>query len=189
MSLEKGGRSSAQHSGMWARLHWLLEENRDLPCRSDSGHTPAIDVSFRFHASRPIGSHTTSTISLSPHIYIYAISPACDLQTTKQAHHNDKLSYTRFDFFLYHHPKNQKDSRQHSIMYSISLLLLLVSIDSSDGVQTAEGHLSRRQTSTPVALWGACNYPSQGINGPLPCASGGECICKDDSTCRTMIVR
>ena len=35
----------------------------------------------------------------------------------------------------------------------------------------------------PVPLWGACDFPSQGINGPLPCASGSECICKDDSTC------
>ena len=35
----------------------------------------------------------------------------------------------------------------------------------------------------PVPLWGACNFPSQGINGPLPCALGSECICKDDSTC------
>ena len=48
------------------------------------------------------------------------------------------------------------------------------------GVQAAARLLPRQG---PVPLWGACNFPSQGINGPLPCASGSECICKDDSTC------
>ena len=45
----------------------------------------------------------------------------------------------------------------------------------------AAARLLPRQGQVP--LWGACNFPSQGINGPLPCASGSECICKDDSTC------
>lgn len=48
------------------------------------------------------------------------------------------------------------------------------------GFQAAARLLPRQG---PVPLWGACNFPSQGINGPLPCASGSECICKDDSTC------
>ena len=74
-------------------------------------------------------------------------------------------------------------------MYSISWLLLLVRMESSDGAQAAEGRLSRRQSSTLVALWEACNYPSQGINGPLSCVSGSECICKDDSTCRNIVFR
>ena len=66
-------------------------------------------------------------------------------------------------------------------MYSISLLLLLAGASYPDGSQAAAGRLSRRQSAAPVELWGACNYPSQGINGPLPCASGSECICKDES--------
>ena len=66
-------------------------------------------------------------------------------------------------------------------MYSVGLLLLLTSISYPEGAQALGGRLSRRQSDTPVELWGACNYPSQGINGPLPCASGSECICKDDS--------
>lgn len=37
---------------------------------------------------------------------------------------------------------------------------------------------TRRDT---VALWDACDYPSMGINGPLQCAQGSECICKDAS--------
>ena len=37
---------------------------------------------------------------------------------------------------------------------------------------------TRRDT---VALWDACNFPSMGINGPLQCAPGSECICKDSS--------
>ena len=94
MSLEKGWRSSVQHNGMWARLHWLLEENRDPSSRPDSGHTPAIDASFRFHAFRPSGRHTGSAVSSGSRIYICSVSPACDLQTSKQAHRNDKLSYT-----------------------------------------------------------------------------------------------
>ena len=72
-------------------------------------------------------------------------------------------------------------------MYSISLLLLLAGINFPDGTQGAKDRLSRRQSSSPVELWGACNYPSQGINGPLPCASGGECICKDESKCKTIL--
>jgi len=32
-----------------------------------------------------------------------------------------------------------------------------------------------------VELWGTCNEPSIGINGPLQCADGSQCICKDDS--------
>ena len=66
-------------------------------------------------------------------------------------------------------------------MYSVSLFLLLAGSIHPEGIQAAGGRLSRRQSSSPVDLWGACNYPSQGINGPLPCASGSECICKDDS--------
>ena len=68
-------------------------------------------------------------------------------------------------------------------MYSIGLLLLLAGVTYPDGAQATRGRLSRRQSSTPVELWGACNYPSQGINGPLPCVDGSECICKDDSKC------
>ena len=77
-----------------------------------------------------------------------------------------------------------------SIMYSsISSIkvLLLALLHYSDSVHAVGGRLSRRQSSTPVALWDPCYYPSQGINGPLPCASGSECICKDDSTCSTTI--
>lgn len=71
-------------------------------------------------------------------------------------------------------------------MYTFSLLLLLAGINFPDGTQAAKDRLSRRQSSSsPVELWGACNYPSQGINGPLPCASGSECICKDESKCKT----
>lgn len=33
----------------------------------------------------------------------------------------------------------------------------------------------------PVELWGTCNEPSIGINGPLPCVDGSQCICKDAS--------
>ena len=67
-------------------------------------------------------------------------------------------------------------------MYSVSLLLLLASANYPDGSQAAiAGRLPRRQSTGTVELWGACNYPSQGINGPLPCADGSECICKDDS--------
>ena len=67
-------------------------------------------------------------------------------------------------------------------MYSVSLLLLLASANYPDGSQAATaGRLSRRQSTGTVELWGACNYPSQGINGPLTCADGSECICKDDS--------
>ena len=40
----------------------------------------------------------------------------------------------------------------------------------------------------PVNLWGACNYPSQGIIGPLPCEVGSECICKDNSTLNAVIL-
>ena len=73
-------------------------------------------------------------------------------------------------------------------MYSVSLLLLLASANYPDGSQAAAaGPLSRRQSTGPVELWGACNYPSQGINGPLPCVDGSECICKDDSKCRGLI--
>ena len=68
-------------------------------------------------------------------------------------------------------------------MYSISLLLLLAGVSYPDNSQAAAGRLSRRQSTGSVELWGACNYPSQGINGPLPCADGSECICKDDSKC------
>ena len=77
-----------------------------------------------------------------------------------------------------------------SIMYSsISSveLLLLALLHCSESVHAVSGRLSRRQSSTPVALWDPCNYPSQGINGPLPCATGSECICKDDSTCASLI--
>ena len=73
-------------------------------------------------------------------------------------------------------------------MYSVSLLLLLAGANYPDGSQAASaGHLSRRQSTGTVELWGACNYPSQGINGPLPCVDGSECICKDDSKCRGLI--
>ena len=75
-------------------------------------------------------------------------------------------------------------------MYSVSLLLLLASANYPDVSQAAAaGRLSRRQSTGPVELWGACNYPSQGINGPLPCVDGSECICKDDSKCRSLIQR
>lgn len=73
-------------------------------------------------------------------------------------------------------------------MYSTRLLLLLASIEYPNDAQAFGGRPFRRQNSTPVALWGVCNYPSQGINGPLACASGSECICKDDSTCNTHIL-
>ena len=66
-------------------------------------------------------------------------------------------------------------------MYSLGLLLLLAGTNYPDGSQAAAGRLSRRQSTGTVELWGACNYPSQGINGPLPCTDGSECICKDDS--------
>ena len=33
----------------------------------------------------------------------------------------------------------------------------------------------------PVELWGTCNEPGVGINGPLPCIDGAQCICKDAS--------
>ena len=69
---------------------------------------------------------------------------------------------------------------------SIEVLLLAV-VHFSESVHAVSGRLSRRQSSSPVALWDPCNYPSQGINGPLPCATGSECICKDDSTCGTMM--
>ena len=73
-------------------------------------------------------------------------------------------------------------------MYSVSLLLLLAGANYPDGSQAAAaGRLSRRQSTGTVELWGTCNYPSQGINGPLPCADGSECICKDDSKCRDLI--
>lgn len=72
-------------------------------------------------------------------------------------------------------------------MYSTASIFLLAVFGYPDGTQAAEGRLSRRQSSAPVALWGACNYPSQGINGPLPCVSGSECICKDDSMCNLLI--
>ena len=45
---------------------------------------------------------------------------------------------------------------------------------------------TRRDT---VALWDACNYPAMGINGPLQCAPGSECICKDDSKLSRMRTR
>ncbi|KAF6217829.1 hypothetical protein HO133_006240 [Letharia lupina] len=64
-------------------------------------------------------------------------------------------------------------------MYSISLLLLLASTGYPEGTRAAGGRLSRRQGSTLVPLWGACNYPSQGINGPLPCASGTYAQCRE----------
>lgn len=63
-------------------------------------------------------------------------------------------------------------------MLLTSLLLLLSAQFMS--VEAAATLLPRQGT---VPLWGACNFPSQGINGPLPCASGSECICKDDSSC------
>lgn len=43
--------------------------------------------------------------------------------------------------------------------------------------------------SGPVALWEPCNFPSQGINGPLPCADGAQCICKDECRRPFSIVR
>ena len=73
-------------------------------------------------------------------------------------------------------------------MYSVSLLLLLAGANYPDGSQAAAARqLSRRQSTGTVELWGACNYPSQGINGPLPCTDGSECICKDDSKCTGLI--
>lgn len=64
-------------------------------------------------------------------------------------------------------------------MYTVALFALLASTEYA--VEAASAQLGRRQSDTPVALWEACNYPSQGINGPLPCADGAQCICKDDS--------
>lgn len=71
-------------------------------------------------------------------------------------------------------------------MYTICLLVLLASLEYKC-VQAAGIPFSTRQSSTAVELWEACNYPSQGINGPLPCSSG-ECICKDDSTCSSYTI-
>ena len=67
-------------------------------------------------------------------------------------------------------------------MYSISVLLLLAGVNYPDVSHALAGRIARRQSSTAVELWGACNFPSEGINGPLPCASG-ECICKDECKC------
>ena len=63
-------------------------------------------------------------------------------------------------------------------MLFISFVLLLLSAQFMS-VQAAARLLPRQG---PVPLWGACNFPSQGIDGPLPCVSDSECICKDDST-------
>ena len=65
-------------------------------------------------------------------------------------------------------------------MFTVALLALLATTEYTC-VEAASAQVGRRQSDTPVPLWGACNYPSQGINGPLPCADGSQCICKDDS--------
>lgn len=70
-------------------------------------------------------------------------------------------------------------------MYSFALLALLAGSEYAI-VQAAQ--IGRRQSDTPVALWAACNFPSEGINGPLPCASGSECICKDNSMYEASLV-
>lgn len=67
-------------------------------------------------------------------------------------------------------------------MLHISLLLLLA-ISQYTNVQAAARLLPRQG---PVALWGACNFPSEGIKGPLPCAEG-SCICKDTSAYFTQL--
>ena len=67
-------------------------------------------------------------------------------------------------------------------MYTAALFALLATTEYVS-VEAARP-ITRRQSDTPVALWGACNFPSEGINGPLACADGSECICKDDSTCK-----
>ena len=82
--------------------------------------------------------------------------------------------------------KPWRGSIMYSSISSIELLLLAL-LHCSGSVHAVSGRLSRRQSSTPVALWDPCNYPSQGINGPLPCATGSECICKDDSTSATIV--
>jgi len=66
-------------------------------------------------------------------------------------------------------------------MFTVAVLALLAASEYTP-VEAASAQVGRRQSDTPVPLWGACNFPSQGINGPLPCADGGQCICKDDST-------
>ena len=63
-------------------------------------------------------------------------------------------------------------------MYTIAWLALLATTEYACEAATTVG---RRQSDTPVPLWGACNFPSEGVNGPLPCADGAQCICKDDS--------
>ena len=66
-------------------------------------------------------------------------------------------------------------------MFTYGLFALLAATEYAC-VEAASAPIGRRQSDTPVPLWGACNFPSQGINGPLPCADGSQCICKDNST-------
>ena len=44
--------------------------------------------------------------------------------------------------------------------------------DSTNAIGAIGVHVPRRQSSALVALWGVCNYPSQGIHGLLLCAIG-----------------
>ena len=55
-------------------------------------------------------------------------------------------------------------------MQSLFMILCLLAV--------ARSSPTKRDT---VALWEPCNYPDMGINGPLQCAPGSECICKDHS--------